>query len=114
MGSTVNPDGKTTVESVTLDETLRDVQPTLMKFDIEGYEAFALQGGKNLIQSARPVLALCVYHHPFDLWELPLMVKSMVADYCFFLRAYQEQFSYICYCVPPERLKRELCLGIGR
>lgn len=107
MGSMVNPDGTTSVESVTLDETLRGVNPTLIKFDIEGYEAFALQGGRAIIQSARPVLALCVYHHPFDLWELPLMVKNMVGDYRFFLRAYQEQFSYICYCVPPERLNQK-------
>lgn len=72
------------MESVTLDEALCGVKPTLMKFDIEGYEAFALQGGRQIIQNARPVLALCVYHHPFDLWELPLMVKSMVGDYRFF------------------------------
>ncbi len=107
MGSMVNPDGTTSVESVTLDEALCGVKPTLMKFDIEGYEAFALQGGRQIIQNARPVLALCVYHHPFDLWELPLMVKSMVGDYRFFLRAYQEQFSYTCYCVPVERLNQK-------
>lgn len=107
MGSMVNPEGALSVESMTLDEALSGVAPTLIKFDIEGYEAFALQGGRALIQSARPVLALCVYHHSFDLWEIPLMVKSMVSDYRFFLRAYQEQFSYTCYCVPPERLHPE-------
>ena len=104
MGSMVNPEGGTKIQSVTLDETLKDVTPTLMKFDIEGYEAFALQGGRELIRRARPVLALCVYHHAFDLWELPLMVNGMVDRYRFFLRAYQEQFSYTCYCVPEERL----------
>lgn len=104
IGSMVNPEGNCAVESVTLDEALREVTPTLIKFDVEGYEAFALQGGRALIQSTRPVLALSVYHHPFDLWELPLLVKNMAGDYRFFLRAYQEQFSYICYCVPPGRL----------
>lgn len=104
MGSMVNPEGETRISSVTLDETLKNVTPTLMKFDIEGYEAFALQGGREVIRRARPVLALCVYHHPFDLWELPLMVNDMVDGYHFFLRAYQEQFSYTCYCVPEERL----------
>ncbi|MCH5277953.1 MAG: FkbM family methyltransferase [Desulfovibrionaceae bacterium] len=104
MGSAVNPDGTSAVESVALDETLNGVSPTLIKLDIEGYEAFALQGARGLIRGARPVLALCVYHHPFDLWELPLLVTNMVDGYRFFLRAYQEQFSYICYCVPSERL----------
>jgi len=104
MGSMVNPEGSLSVESVTLDEALTGIKPTLIKFDIEGYEAFALQGGKEIIKSSRPVLALCVYHHPFDLWELPLMVNGIVENYHFFLRAYQEQFSYICYCVPEERL----------
>lgn len=104
MSSMVNPEGETRITSVTLDDILKNVTPTLMKFDIEGYEAFALLGGRELIQRARPVLALSVYHHPFDLWELPLMVHDMVDRYYFFLRAYQEQFSYTCYCVPEERL----------
>lgn len=111
VGSVVNPNGTTPVECVTLDEALHDIHPTLIKFDIEGYEAFALQGGKQIIKENRPVLALCVYHHPFDLWELPLMVRNMVKDYHFFLRAYLEQFSYTCYCVPSERLPHHLKEG---
>lgn len=114
MGSSVNPEGTTAVECVMLDEALSGICPTLMKFDIEGYEAFALQGARQLIKENRPVLALCVYHHPFDLWDLPLMVKNMVDDYHFFLRAYQEQFSYTCYCVPHERLIRHAKGGTGR
>lgn len=103
MESGANPNGDLEVSCVTLDEILQDCVPTLMKFDVEGYEAFALQGGRKTIARSRPVIALSVYHHPFDLWDLPLMVNNMVEDYVYFLRAYQEQYSYICYCVPNER-----------
>jgi FkbM family methyltransferase len=103
--SVVGEEGDTSVRSVILDKMLENKCPTLIKFDIEGFEAFALQGCRQTIISNRPVIALCIYHHPFDLYELPLMLKRMVPDYSFILRAYEEPYEYVCYAVPPERLK---------
>jgi FkbM family methyltransferase len=104
-GSVVNPTGTTAVRCVTLDAQLKDKTPTFIKLDIEGYESFALYGAKVTIAVKRPVLAVCVYHHPFDLYELPLMLKRIVPDYHFILRAYEAQYDYICYAIPSERLK---------
>ena len=103
-GSFVNPEGSTTIQTVALDDEVFSKKPTFMKFDIEGYEAFALQGAKNTIITHRPVLAICVYHHPFDLFTLPLMVHQMVPYYTFILRANLAQYDYICFAIPPERI----------
>lgn len=92
------------VESVPLDLALKDIRPGFIKMDLEGYEAFALLGARNIIKERRPILAICVYHYPFDLWELPLLVNSFVKGYRYYLRAYNEMFDYVCYCVPEERL----------
>lgn len=104
LESRVIPGGTVSVESVPLDTALKDVDPTLIKMDLEGFESFALLGARNTIRRCHPILSICVYHYPFDLWELPLLINSIDHNYHFFLRAYAEMFDYVCYCVPEERL----------
>lgn len=104
LESRIDPDHSTIkVESRPLDMVLENVSPTFIKMDLEGFEAFALLGARNIIKKSRPVMAICVYHYPFDLWELPLLVNSIVKNYRFYLRAYHEMFDYVCYCVPEEK-----------
>ena len=107
LESRVHTRGTISVESVPLDMALEGVDPTLIKMDLEGFESFALLGARNTIRRARPVLSICVYHYPFDLWELPLLINSFCKGYRFFLRAYEEMFDYVCYAVPEERLSPE-------
>ncbi len=102
--SLISNEGTETVECVALDSALEHMEPTMIKMDVEGYEAFALYGAKETIARSRPVLIICVYHHNYDLWEIPLLLKKLAPDYHFFLRAYDEHYDYICYAVPPERL----------
>lgn len=51
----VNTDPKNTnvtvVEVLTLDETFYPVQPSLVKIDVEGYEAFVINGGKEFFSN---------------------------------------------------------------
>lgn len=115
LESRVDTAGEISVESVPLDMALEGVDPTLIKMDLEGFESFALLGARNTIRRARPVLSICVYHYPFDLWELPLLINSFCKGYRFFLRAYAEMFDYVCYAVPEERLsaKGRAAAGLG-
>tara|TARA_B100000780_G_C20895247_1_gene356274 strand:+ start:98 stop:511 length:414 start_codon:yes stop_codon:yes gene_type:complete len=41
----------TVVEVLTLDETFYIVQPSLVKIDVEGYEAFVIRGGKEFFSN---------------------------------------------------------------
>ena len=73
---------------VALDDVLPNFFPTLIKLDIEGFEPAALRGAKKLISSTRPDLAICVYHQPEHLWEIPLFLKTMVPQYRFWMRCH--------------------------
>jgi FkbM family methyltransferase len=82
-----------------------NVIPTYIKMDIEGSELLALQGAEHLIKENMPVLAICVYHLPNDLWEIPNYLHTMYPDYKLFLRRYLDEWcELICYAVPPNRL----------
>ncbi len=74
-----------------MDEILADRKPTYIKFDVEGAEHDALVGGTGTITANMPVLAVCLYHRPHDLWDLPLLVRSMRPDYRMYLRRYSDE-----------------------
>lgn len=56
-----------------------------IKMDIEGAEAMALRGARNLISEQKPKLAISVYHKWDDLREIPMLISSIRPDYEFFL-----------------------------
>ncbi len=104
--SYISPDGQEEIKCVVMDEILFEKKPTFIKMDLQGHEAYALYGAKNIIEKFHPVLAISVYHYVHDLWELPLMMKHMYQGYSFFLRAYKHEEEYICYAIPDDRLYR--------
>jgi FkbM family methyltransferase len=85
--SKIADDGETEVSVETLD-SLPIETPTFIKMDIEGSERAALEGAKKLIERGKPKMAICVYHKPNDLWELPLYIKELVPEYKIFMRHY--------------------------
>ena len=68
------------IETVTLDEIVKE-KVTFLKMDIE-----AIKGARNIIQSDKPRMAVCIYHKPNDLWEIPLMIHEMVPEYKMYIR----------------------------
>ncbi len=73
------------IDSLVQDGTIKE-RVSFVKMDIEGAEMDALRGMRQLMQRDRPKLAICVYHKPEDLWEIPLYIHSIVSDYKFILR----------------------------
>ena len=83
------------VFTVSLDEILEEYgikHIDIVKMDIEGAELKALEGAQNTIMNYKPKLAICIYHKPEDLWEIPLLIQSWVPDYKFYVRHYGERF----------------------
>jgi FkbM family methyltransferase len=96
------------VECIPLDQYLAERTITFVKLDIEGAEPNALLGARRVIARDRPVLAVCVYHSQNHLWRLPLLIDSIVKDYCYYLRPYNEEaWDLVCYAVPIERALHE-------
>ena len=86
--SQISSTGETHVQCVSLDEALPDFRPTLIKMDIEGAEYQALLGAREIIREHRPGLAICLYHRPEHLWQIPLLVRDWLPASRFYLRAY--------------------------
>ena len=102
MSASFTESGSTRVQVLPLDEVVpTDGAPAFLKFDVEGAEAEALQGARNLIRESRPIVAVSIYHRPDDLWQLPMQLNSLTDGYRFFLRTQGEDgMDVICYAVP--------------
>ena len=75
--------------------------------DIEGYELPALAGAQNIIKTQKPLLAICCYHKPDDLWTIPQRVLSYNPDYKIHLRHYSEGLLETVFYFVPESLTDE-------
>ena len=79
------------VDIVRLDNYI-DYHPTLIKMDIEGAELESLIGASQIIKTQKPKLAICIYHMPFDFYEIPKFLKSLVPEYKFKVRQHEPGF----------------------
>ena len=76
--------------SIQVDSIDRVIQEpvTYIKMDIEGAEYQGILGAKEMISRFKPKLAVCVYHKPEDIWELPQLIRRINSEYEFYLRHY--------------------------
>ena len=74
------------VETLSIDDICEDFLPTFIKFDIEGNELKAIEGGKRVITSLKPKMYVACYHTPFDLFEIPLKVLNYFPEYKLYMR----------------------------
>lgn len=62
------------------------VVPTFIQLDVEGSELEALKGAENMIRKHKPKLAICVYHKPQDIYEIPQLLHEYNSNYKFYLQ----------------------------
>jgi len=95
FSSHIDSYGEEIIEATSLDEHLKDeTEPvTFIKMDIEGAELNALKGAEQIIKKYKPKLAICIYHKPEDVWEIPNLLLEFVPDYKFYIRHYSFSFS---------------------
>lgn len=86
--SSFSDTGSLNIEVVSLDNVLKGERASFIKMDIEGFELEALKGAQKTITTYRPRLAICIYHKPEDILEIPLYLQSLVPDYKFYIRHY--------------------------
>ena len=84
MSSSFNAIGEIEVEVLPIDEVVQESgAPIYLKFDVEGAEWEALRGSERLLARARPLMAISVYHHPDDLWQLPSILQRRISIIAF-------------------------------
>ena len=100
-GSKMEVQGTQDGEIVALDDYfVSGEKVTFIKMDIEGAEMQALQGAYETISENLPKLAICIYHKPQDLWEIPLFIKKNWKQYDIFIRHHTDLLNEtVCYAV---------------
>jgi len=101
-GSVIAADGNIEIETAMVDEyTNRKV--TFIKLDLEGAEYRALIGARKTICHDKPILAVCIYHKPEDIWEIPMLIRSYYPNCKFYLRHYAFSMSETVLYAMPEQ-----------
>ncbi len=87
----IDENGDNRIETIKIDDAVANLEGgrvTFIKMDIEGAELKALQGARETIQKDKPRMAICIYHKPEDLYEIPGYLLSLVPEYRFKVRQY--------------------------
>lgn len=97
--SRISKKGKDKIKVVSLDNYFK-YKPTFIKMDIEGFEREALMGSRKILTQLKPKLAICIYHKPSDLWEIPNLIIKLNPNYHLYIRQYSVALhDTICYAI---------------
>lgn len=88
INSMISDTGNSFIQCVALDHVIPSFKPTFISMDVEGVELEALKGAEMLIKENKPDLAICVYHAPNHVWDIPLYIQGLNLGYKFYLRNY--------------------------
>ena len=87
--SCIEEHGIKDIEVNSIDNVHGGKKITFIKMDIEGAEIEALKGAKNTIINQHPKLAICIYHKPEHLYEIPLFIHDLVPEYNLYIRHHE-------------------------
>jgi len=100
--SKVSGSGEASIAVVPIDAMIHpEDRVTFIKMDVEGAELESLKGAENTIRRDRPKLAVCIYHKPEDMVEIPLFIKELVPEYKLYVRMHANEGSEtVLYAIP--------------
>ncbi|HHX8262953.1 TPA: FkbM family methyltransferase [Vibrio diabolicus] len=90
--SNVNDAGAIKVIAEPIDDLIAE-KTSFIKMDLEGWEAQALIGARNIIKKHKPKLAIAVYHSSEDYITLYDYIMNIHPDYKVYMRHYTEGWS---------------------
>ena len=84
--SAISADSVNTVPAISVDTILGKKPATLIKMDVEGFEREAIWGASYNISHFAPKLMISLYHRNEDIFELPLLIKTLNPSYKLYIR----------------------------
>ncbi len=78
---------------VSLDEYFSGQEIGFLKADIESFEFPMLLGAEHVIQRDRPMIAICIYHNPSDMFRIAQKLKALVPEYHLAVRQHKCELS---------------------
>lgn len=102
VGSKFSQSGNSLVNVETIDNlNLKFKTGVFMKIDVEGEELNTIKGALEFIHLHKPLISVCLYHKPSDLWEIPLFISERFPHYKLYLRHHSKGNSEtILYAIP--------------
>ena len=92
------------IQGYDIDSIVGEEQVTFIKMDIEGSELKALEGAEKTIKRHKPKLAICIYHKPMDVIEIPSYIMRLVPEYKFCIRQYTSRmWETVLYAIAEEQ-----------
>lgn len=92
-----------TVTVNSLDHMMPSVEVDLVKIDVEGHDREAILGMQAMLNRAKPVVAVSLYHRPRDIVDLTLFLRQTLSDlpYKFYVRQHlYNSFETVLYAIP--------------
>ncbi|MCH5280672.1 MAG: FkbM family methyltransferase [Lachnospiraceae bacterium] len=102
--SGISEDGDVVIETDSVDHAAEGMgEITFIKMDVEGSEQKSLLGAADTVKKYRPILAVCVYHKPEDLFALPELIRNLTEDknYRYYLKYHGPDLrELVFYAIP--------------
>lgn len=76
------------VQCRSVDSILKGNSCTYIKYDVEGADKQALVGSIETIRNFSPKICTALYHRPYDILDLPLMLNEINSEYKMYMRQY--------------------------
>ena len=86
LGAKITQNNNGSIPIIKLDSFFSNKKITFLKADIESYEQKLLLGARNIISRDKPLLAICIYHNAYDMFEIPLLIKEINPNYKMYIR----------------------------
>lgn len=84
--SAISASSDTMIQARSVDSILGKKTATIIKMDVEGFEREAIWGASQTIARYSPKLMIALYHRNEDIFELPLLIKSINPNYKLYIR----------------------------
>ncbi|MCX6823037.1 MAG: FkbM family methyltransferase [candidate division SR1 bacterium] len=88
--SYIDSEGDCSIQIDTIDSLIKEynINPGLIKYDVEGSEYDAILGTEETIRKYKPILLISIYHKGKDYFEIKPLIESWGLGYKFKIRNY--------------------------